>query len=157
MDKVILTQEGFEKLSAELNFLKTKKRREVAGQLEFARGLGDLRENAEYETAKEAKHQLEIRIGELEAKLGNAKIVDLSNLPTDKVLLGAVVDLKNLITGDKIRYILVTADESDFSKNRISITSPIGKGLVGKAVGDVAEIVIPAGKVKFEILKIARE
>src|SRR6185436_5473738 len=108
MDKVILTREGYDKLAEELNFLKTKKRREVANQLEFARSLGDLRENAEYETAKEAKHQLEIRIATLEAKLGNAKIVDPRDLPEGKAFLGARLQLKNLTTGKTLSYMLVS-------------------------------------------------
>ncbi len=156
MDKVILTREGFEKLAAELNFLKTKKRREVASQLEFARALGDLRENAEYETAKEAKSQLETRIANLEARLSRAQIVDLNDLPTDKAYLGATLEIKNLVSGDLMKYTLVAQDEADFSKGKISVTSPIGKGLLGKAVGETAEIQIPAGKIKLQILKISR-
>ena len=123
VDKVILTREGYEKLADELTFLKTKKRREVANQLEFARSLGDLRENSEYETAREAKHQLEI---------------------------------KNLDTGDVFFYTLVAQDEADFTKGKISVTSPIGRGLLGKEEGDTAEIQIPAGKVRYKILKISR-
>ena len=156
MDKVILTRQGYDKLAEELNFLKTKKRREVANQLEFARSLGDLRENSEYETAREAKHQLEIRIAEMEAKLSRAKIVDPSELPSDKVYLGATVHLKNIDTKKTIIYIIVAQDEADFSKGKISITSPIGKGLLGKAVAEIAEIQVPAGKVRLEVLKIER-
>ena len=157
MDKIVLTQAGYEKLSEELNFLKTKKRREVANQLEFARSLGDLRENSEYETAKEAKHQLEIRIANLEARLGNAQIIDPRDLPEGIALLGSTVQLKNLGTGQTISYTLVAQDEADFSKGKISISSPIGKGLLGKKENETAEIQIPAGKIKFEILKITRE
>ncbi len=157
VEKVVLTREGFEKLVAELTFLKTKKRREVADQLEHARALGDLRENSEYETAKEAKHQLESRIVSLEAKLAHAKIVDLDDLPRDKAYLGTTLELKNLNTGDLLRYTLVAQDEADFSQFKISVTSPIGKGLLGKAPKEVVEIQIPAGKIKFEILKISRE
>lgn len=156
MDKIVLTREGYDKLMEELTFLKTKKRREVANQLEFARSLGDLRENSEYETAKEAKHQLEIRIGELEMKLGNAKIVDPSELPEGKAFIGCKLELKNITTGKNIFYTLVAQDEADFSKGKISITSPIGKGLVGKEVGAKVEIQVPAGKVCFQILKIDR-
>lgn len=156
MDKVILTQDGYNKLSEELNFLKTKKRREVAAQLEFARSLGDLRENAEYETAKEAKHQLEIRIGDLEAKLSNAKIIDLSDLPEGKAVIGCTVEVKNLITGKNIIYRLVTQEETDFNTGKISITSPIGKGLVGRILDEIVEIQVPAGKIKFQILRIER-
>lgn len=156
MDKVILTREGYDKLTEELTFLKTKKRREVAAQLEFARSLGDLRENAEYETAKEAKHQLEIRIGELENKLGRAQIVDPKDLPEGKAFLGARLEVKNLGTGDKMTYMLVAQDEADLAKGKISVTSPIGKGLLGKEVNDVAEIQVPAGKIKLQIVKIDR-
>ena len=156
MDRVILTREGYDKLSEELNFLKTKKRREVANQLEFARSLGDLRENAEYETAKEAKHQLEIRIGELEMKLGSAQIVDPRDLPEGKAFLGARLEVKNLTTGKNISYMLVAQDEADFSVGKISVTSPIGKGLLGKEINDTVEIAVPAGKIKLQILKIGR-
>ncbi len=157
MEKVILTRGGYEKMAEELNFLKTKKRREVADQLEYARALGDLRENSEYETAKEAKHQLEIRIGNLETRLANARIVDPSELPQDKAYLGATVELKNIDTKDVFRYTLVSQDEADFSKGKISVTSPIGKGLLGKAPKDIAEIQVPAGKIRLEVLKLVRE
>ena len=157
MDKVILTREGYDKLVEDLTYLKTKKRREVANQLEFARSLGDLRENSEYETAREAKHQLEIRIGELEAKLGRAQIVDPKDLPEGKAFLGAKLEIKNLANGEVFSYTLVAQDEADFAKGRISVTSPIGRGLLGKEVEDIAEIQVPAGKVKYQILKISRE
>ena len=156
MNNVILTRDGYDKLSEELNFLKTKKRREVANQLEFARSLGDLRENAEYETAKEAKHQLEIRIGELEHKLSNAKIVDPKDLPEGKAFLGATIELKNLATGAIVRYMLVAQDEADFQKGKISVTSPIGKALLGKEVKDIVEVQVPAGKICLEVIKILK-
>ncbi len=156
MDRVILTRDGYEKLAEDLKILKTKKRREVAAQLEFARSLGDLRENAEYETAKEAKHQLEIRIGELENKLAHATIVDPREMPEGKVFIGCAVHLKNLGTGQTIIYTLVAQDEADFTKGKIAITSPIGKGLVGKEIHAVVEIQVPAGKIKLQVLKIER-
>lgn len=155
-DKIHLTREGYEKLLGELNVLKTKKRREVADQLAHARAFGDLRENAEYETAKEAKRQLETRIQELELRLSRAKVVDQEEIRTDKVFLGAMVELKNLDSGETLRYTLVSQDEADFSQGKISVTSPIGKGLLGKAVDEKAEIQVPAGKLKFQILKISR-
>jgi len=155
-DKIVLTKEGYEKLIAELNFMKTKKRREVANQLEHARAFGDLRENAEYETAKEAKRQLETRIVELEQKVVQARVVDMSEIPADKAYLGATVELKNLDTGDQVRYTLVAQDEADFKQGKISVTSPIGKGLLGKAEKERVEILVPAGKLKFQILKISR-
>lgn len=156
MERVILTREGYDKMVEELNFLKTKKRREVANQLEFARSLGDLRENAEYETAKEAKHQLESRIATLEAKLSRAQIVDPKDLPEGKAFLGATLEVKNLESGMVIRYTLVAQDEADLAKGKISVTSPIGKGLLGKTVKEVAEIQVPAGKIKLEILQILK-
>ena len=157
MDKIVLTKAGYEKLIADLNHLKTKKRREVANQLEHARAFGDLRENAEYETAKEAKRQLETRIQELELKLTNARVVDTSEIASDKAYLGATVEVKNLDTGETVRYTLVAQDEADFNQGKISVTSPIGKGLLGKAEKEKAEIQVPAGKLKFQILKITRE
>lgn len=153
MHKTFLTREGYEKLAEELNYLKTKKRREVANQLEFARQLGDLRENSEYETAKEAKHQLEIRIATLEAKLGSVQIVDPKDLPEGKAFLGAKMELKIHNTNKIVIFMLVAQDEADFAKGRISVTSPIGQGLLGKSAGDIAEIIVPAGKMKYEILR----
>ena len=155
-DRIVLTREGYEKLVAELNHLKTKKRREVANQLEHARAFGDLRENAEYETAKETKRQLETRIQELEMKLTHARVVDTSEIPAGKAYLGATLELKNLDSGETVRYTLVAQDEADFSQGKISVGSPLGKGLLGKAEKEKVEIQVPAGKLKFEILKITR-
>jgi len=155
-EKAILTKEGYEKLIDELNFLKTKKRREVADQLEHARAFGDLRENAEYETAKETKRQLETRIAELERKITTARVVDMSEIPEGKAFLGATLELKNLDSGETLRYTLVAQDEADFSLGKISVTSPLGKGLLGKSEKEKAEIQVPAGKLKFQILKITR-
>jgi transcription elongation factor GreA len=155
-DKVILTKQGYEKLVEELNHMKTKKRREVADQLEHARAFGDLRENAEYETAKEAKHQLEKRIADLEHRLTHARVVDASEITSDKIFLGATVELKNLDSGAAVRYTLVAQDEANFGQGKISVTSPIGKGLLGRAEKEKVEIQVPAGKLKFQILKISR-
>ena len=155
-DKVVLTRQGYEKLLEELNYMKTKKRREVAEQLAHARAFGDLRENAEYETAKEAKRQLETRIEELENKITTARVVDLSEIPEGKAFLGATLELKNLDTGEVVKYKLVAQDEADFNQGKISVTSPIGKGFLGKSEKDKAEIQVPAGKLKFQILKITR-
>ncbi len=154
-DVVVLTQAGYDKLFEELNFLKTKKRREVADQLEKARSLGDLSENAEWETAKETKHQLEIRIAQLEARLGHAKIVDTRDIAQDKVYLSARVKVKNLKSGDEFNYTLVSQDEANFDEGKISITSPLGKGLLGKALNEETEIQVPAGKIHLKVLEIA--
>ena len=153
-EKVVLTREGYQKLVEELNFLKTKKRREVAAQLEHARAFGDLRENAEYDTAKEAKRQLETRIATMEARLSQARVIDPGEIPQGKAFLGATLQLKNVETGEQCTYMLVSQDEADFAKGKISVTSPIGKGLLGKSEKDTAEIQVPAGKIKFQILKI---
>lgn len=156
MDKVILTREGFDKLFEELNFLKTKRRREVANQLEHARAFGDLRENSEYETAKETKRQLEKRIQELEMKLSEARVVEVGEIPEGKAFLGAKIEIKNIDSGETFHYTLVAQDEADFSQGKISVTSPIGKGLLGKAEKDKVEIQVPAGKLKLLIVKISR-
>lgn len=157
MEKTILTREGYDKLMAELTYLKTKKRREVAEQLSTARAHGDLRENAEYDAAKEAKKHLETQIAKLEFKLSNARIVDLSEVPQDKAFLGAKVEIKNLESGELFQYTLTPADEVDFATGKISVTSPIGKGLLGKGPGDIAEIQIPAGKVRYEIVRLLKD
>lgn len=156
MDKVILTKEGFEKLRTQLETLKTVKRVEAAKQLEAARAYGDLRENAEYETAKEAKAQLESRIRELEERLACAKVVDTDDAPTDKVYFGTKVDLRNRKTGDKVTFHLVANDEADVAKGKISIHSPIGKALLGHNAGETVDVRVPAGLISYEILKISR-
>jgi len=156
-ERVVLTPEGQRKLLDELNHLKTKKRREVADQLAEARAHGDLRENAEYDAAKNAKQQLETRIAELELRLVQAKVVDPRDLPQDKALLGATIKLKNLDTQDELSYTLVTQDEADIDQGKIPVTSPIGKGLLGKAVNETAEIQVPAGVVKYQVMEIRYE
>lgn len=157
MSKVVLTREGYEKLIKELNFLKTTKRVEVAKQLEEARAHGDLRENAEYDAAKQAKSQLETRIHILEEKLTRVKIVDPSEMQHDKIFLGAFMKVQNLDTQETFPYKLVSQDEADFSQGKISVTSPIGKGLLGKKAGETVEIKVPSGVVKLKILEIRYE
>ncbi len=156
MERVIVSKEGYEKMLAELNLLQTKKRREVADMLEKARAHGDLRENAEYDAAKLAKQQLESRIAMMQEKVARAEIVETSNLPTDRAVLGMTLKLRNKDTEEALQYTLVSQDEADFSAGKISITSPIGKGLIGKVVNDVAEIHVPVGVVRLQILKIFR-
>jgi len=154
MSKTILTKEGYEKMVEELTYLKSTKRKEVAEQLATARAHGDLRENAEYDAAKEAKAHLETRIQKLELKLSQAKVVDTNDMPKDKSFVGATLSLKNLNTGDTMKYMLVPEDEADFSQGKISVTSPIGKGLLGRKVKEQVEIQVPAGLLKFEVLEI---
>ncbi|MBI4367984.1 MAG: transcription elongation factor GreA [Candidatus Omnitrophica bacterium] len=155
-DPVILTPEGYEKLKQDLQTLKSVKRVEVARQLETARAHGDLRENAEYDTAKEAKAQLESRIRTLEDKLTRAKVVDVTNAPTDKVYFGTTVELKNKKTGEKVTFTFVAEDEADVHNGKIAISTPIGKALLGHAKGETVEVRVPAGIVPYEILKISR-
>jgi transcription elongation factor GreA len=153
---VYLTREGYEKLRKELDFLKTKKRRELAEAIGIARAHGDLSENAEYDAAKEAQGMNEKRISELEDKLSRAKMLDDEDIAKDQVLIGAKVELKDIKSGEKIVYTLVAEEEADYEQNKISVTSPVGKGLLGKKVKDTAEIQIPAGVLKYKILKISR-
>ena len=156
-DKVILTREGYDKLYEDLNFLKTKKRREVADQLEKARAHGDLSENSDWETAKEAKHQLEIRIGQLEHRLGGARILEKGDIAQDKAYLSAKVKVKNLDSGDIFDYMLVSQDEANFDEGKISVTSPIGRGILGKSLDEETVIQVPAGKIKLKIMEIQYE
>ena len=156
-ERVVVTKKGYEKMLEDLKHLKTVKRREVADQLEKARAFGDLSENAEYETAKEAKHQLEIRIGELEQRVAHAKVVEMSDIARDKAFLGATVKVQNLDTKDSFRYTLVSQDEANFDEGKISVTSPIGKGLLGKAQNEETVIQVPAGKIKLKIMEIHYE
>jgi len=150
------TAEGLQKLKDELGELKTKGRAEVARQLAEARDKGDLSENAEYDAAKDAQGHLELKIAKLEEVVGNARLIDDSNLDMSKALILSKVKIKNLNNGMVMDYCLVSEEEANLAAGKISVKSPIGKGLLGKSVGDVAEISIPAGKIKFEILEISR-
>ena len=156
MSDIFLTQEGYEKLKEDLDRLKTVKRREIAKQLEKARALGDLSENAEYDAAKEAQAQLEKRIFELEDKLGRARIIDNEAIPDDKVYIGAKVKMRDEDTDEELEYHIVAPPEADYARSKISIESPIGKSLLGKSVDDVVEIKVPAGILKYRILSITR-
>lgn len=150
------TAEGLQKLKDELAELKTKGRSAVAHQLAEARDKGDLSENAEYDAAKDAQGHLELKISKLEEVVGNARLIDESNLDSSKALILSKVKLKNLKNNMVVDYTLVAEEEANLAAGKISVKSPIGKGLLGKSVGDVAEITIPAGKIQFEILEISR-
>ncbi len=153
---VFLTREGFNELTQELENLTRKKRREITDAIEEARALGDLKENAEYHAAKEAHALNEARIAELEDKLARARIMDNENIEKDKVLLGAKVKLR-MVNDDEIEeYILVSEAEADFNKNKISVNSPLGKGILGLKVGAVVQVKVPAGMMTVEILEINR-
>ncbi len=154
-DEIYLTRSGYEKLVDELERLKTVKRREIAKELEKARAHGDISENAEYDAAKDAQAHNEQRISELEYQLSQARILD-DNISTGEVLIGATVTLKDLDTGEEFSYMLVSELEADYSQNKISITSPVGKGLLGRKENEIVEIKIPAGILKYKIIKISR-
>lgn len=156
MGDVYLTRQGYEKLREELESLKTVRRRELSKEIEKARAHGDLSENAEYDAAKEAQALNEKRIAELEDKLARARILDDENIPKDEVLIGATVKLKDLDSKDVLEYTLVSEVEADFSQGKISVTSPVGKGLLGHKENETVEIKIPAGILRYKILKISR-
>jgi len=150
------TEEGLNNLKEELNQLKTVERPKISQQIADARDKGDLSENAEYDAAKEAQGLLELRINQMEGLLANARLIDESQMDDSKVLILSKVKIKNTNNGQEMEYTLVAENEADLKEKKISIDSPIGKGLVGKEVGDIAEIQVPAGKIKFEILEISR-
>jgi len=157
MSKIVYySLEDLEKLKSELNQLMKVDRINISKQIAEARDKGDLSENAEYDAAKEAQGLLEMRIVELEGKIANARIVDTSKLAKDKILLYSKVEIKNLKTGMIVNYVLVPESESNIVEKKISVSSPIGKGLLGKKVGDVVNINIPAGIIEFEVISISR-
>ncbi len=149
-----LTQEGYDKLKAELEELKTTGRQEVAKAIAEAREKGDLSENAEYDAAKEQQGLLELKINDLEKILSNARILDQSQLDTSKVTVFSKVTIKNKKTGKKMAYMLVSEQEADLKAGKISVNSPIGQGLLGKVVGDIAKVTTPGGALEFEVLDI---
>ena len=150
------TEEGLKKLRDELNKLKDIERPKASQAIAEARDKGDLSENAEYDAAKEAQGMLELEISKLEETLSNARIIDESKLDSSKALVHSTVKIKNLTNSAVMKYKLVAQSEANLAQGKISVDSPIGKGLLGKKTGDVAEIVIPSGNVKFEILEISR-
>ena len=148
---------GAEKLRIELHRLKTVDRPWVIAAIAEARSHGDLSENAEYDAAKEAQGLLEMRISKLEEVYANARLIDESQLDVSKVLVHSNVKIKNQGNGMEMKYTLVAESEADLKTGKISVTSPIGKGLLGKKVGEVAEITVPNGVLKFEIIEISRD
>ncbi len=150
------TQEGLDKLKTELKELKTVERPRISEQIAEARDKGDLSENAEYDAAKEAQSLLELQISKLEDVISNARIIDESQIDTSKVLILSKVKIKNLGNDTTMEYTLVSEKEADLKNKKISVDSPIAKGLLGKGVGETAEVVVPSGKMKFEILEISR-
>lgn len=151
------TKEGLEKLQEELRILKTKGRSDIAKQIQEAREKGDLSENAEYDAAKDAQGLLEAKIAQMENTVANARIIDESNIDISKVMILSTVYLKNHNTKKEVKYTLVSESEANMKEGKISVKSPIGQSLLGKKIGDTVEVSVPAGKLKLEVLKIARE
>ncbi|MAN59976.1 MAG: transcription elongation factor GreA [Flavobacteriaceae bacterium] len=151
------TAEGLKKLRSELDQLRDVERPKASQAIAEARDKGDLSENAEYDAAKEAQGLLEMRISKLEGTLANARLIDESQLDTSKVLVHSNVTIKNQTNGQQMKYKLVAQSEADLKSGKISVDSPIGKGLLGKKVGEIAEIQVPNGTVKLEVLEITRD
>jgi len=155
MDAVYLTRAGYMKIMKELDTAKAD-RVKISRAIEEARLQGDISENAEYDAAKDAQAHNVARIADLETKLSSVRIIEDENIPSDKIFIGAIVTLKDLKTDEKFTYMMVSPEESDFEKNKLSIYSPVGKGLMGKPVGETVEIKVPAGVLKYKIMKIER-
>jgi transcription elongation factor GreA len=155
-EAVYLTRERLVEIESELRDLKVNGRKIVAQKIADARGHGDLTENAEYDAAKEEQQHLELRIGRLEQTLSRAKIIDARDLPNDKIYILSRVKLKDLKTNEEFEYLLVSPEESNFEANKISVTSPIGKALLGKTKGESVEIKVPVGMLSYKILDVTR-
>src|SRR5947209_4269883 len=155
IERIPITREGYEKLKADLDRMQHAEMIEVTIRIAAARALGDLSENAEYHAAREDQGMLQARIDALKDKLSRAYFVDRNNLPDDTVVFGAAVKVKDLDLGDEETFVLVGPGEEDYNNNKILTTSPIGQGLIGKKKGDVAEIKVPMGTVRFEIVEIS--
>ena len=153
---IYLSEQGYNDLKNELNQLITIERPNIIRQIAEARDKGDLSENAEYDAAKEAQGLLELRISKLEETLSNARIINESDIDHSKVLILSTVEVKNLSNNSTMTYTLVAESEADLAKGKISVNSPIGKGILGKKKGDKAIISVPSGKIELEILKITR-
>lgn len=151
-----LTQEGYEKLKKELVYLQTTKRKEVIEAIAKARAHGDLKENAEYDAAKNEQAFLEKRVAELDDILADATVIDEANIDSSKAYLGATLTLHDMGKDREMQYMLVSKEEASFKEGKISIESPVGKHLLGKSVGDEVEITIPAGTLRYKLLQIER-
>ncbi len=155
-DTIYLTRERLVELEEELRELKTNGRKKMAQAIAEARGHGDLSENAEYDAAKEEQLHHELRIQKIEVTLSKAKMIGAKDLPNDKIYILSRVKLRDLKTNDQCEYLLVSQEESNFEANKISVTSPIGKALLGKKKGDSVDVQVPAGNLKYQIIDIAR-
>jgi transcription elongation factor GreA len=156
-DPIYLSKDGRDKLEKELLNLKTVERPRIVAEITRAMHMGDLSENAEYHAAKEEQQHLERKVGELEDKLSRVRSVDIDQIPTDKVYLFAKVRVKDLDKKSEVTYTLMPAEEADIDNDEISVKSPIGVGLLGKAVGEKVEIQIPVGTLRYKILEISRD
>ena len=156
MTKYPITPEGLKKLQEELKRLKSVERPKVIEAIAEARGHGDISENAEYDAAKEQQASLEKKIREIENKIANADVVDPSAMSTDRVVFGLQVSVQDLDTGEETSYQIVGVDEADITQQRISVSSPVARALIGKSVGDVVQVQIPRGLRELEILNISR-
>ena len=150
-----MSEEGYKKLVAELKELETVQRPKISAAIAEARDKGDLSENAEYDAAKEAQGMLEMKINQLKAVISDAKIIDTSKLSTDTVQILTKVELKNVKNGMKMAYTIVSESEANLKEGKISVNTPIAQGLLGKKIGDVAEITIPQGKISLDIINIS--
>ncbi len=150
-----MSEDGYKKLVEELRILETVNRPEISRQIAEARDKGDLSENAEYDAAKEAQGMLEMKINQLKTIIGDAKIIDESKLTTDSVQILNKVELKNVKNGMKMVYTIVSESEANLKEGKLSVKTPIAKGLLGKKVGDIAEISVPQGKISLEVVKIS--
>lgn len=154
MDRIPVTREGYEALNKELENLKRVERPKNIKAIEEARSHGDLSENAEFDAAKDRQGFIEGRIGELEFKLANADVINIDNLPRDRAVFGTRVLLENIDTGEEVQYQLVGSDESDIVNGRISVSSPLGKAILGKRPGDELTLEVPGGKRIYELVEI---
>ena len=154
--EVILTQEGFNKLEEELNYLKTEKRTEIAERIKVARGFGDLSENSEYDEAKGAQSENEQKIAELENKLRNVKIIDEKEIDTKTVQIGNTIKLLDIEFDEEVEYTIVGSTEVSMAENKISNESPMGKALLGKKKNEMVKVDAPAGTIEFKILSIKK-
>ena len=150
-----MTKEGYNKLLEELNYLESEKRPAISKQIAEARDKGDLSENAEYDAAKEAQGLLEAKIAQVKGLIANARLIDESQITTDSVQILNKVTIRNTKNNQKMTYTLVSESEADLKAGKISINTPIGKGLMGKKIGDIAEIKVPSGVLTFEIMDIS--
>ena len=154
--QVYLTREGYQRLVDQLESLKTTERQRIAKAIGEARAQGDISENAEYDAAKDAQAHNEARISGMEGQLSSVAFIEDMNIPSDKIFIGAHVVLKDLDLKKEVKYMLVSPEEAEFGEDRLSVFSPIGKGLLTHKVGDEVSIVVPAGTKKFKVLSIQR-